>query len=422
VPAHVIGQFRRAASSNRGKTTGYDMTPEAHRVPSAEIRQRCCALQERLRAEGIEGALILQRADLYYFSGTAQNGLLYVPAEGSPLLLIKRHFPRARQESSLEHIHSIASIKETPRHIPGRAPSVLGLEADVLPMRDYNFIGSLFPKSRLVDVSSIILALRGIKSPWEMSQLAAAAELSAQTFAYMREIIRPGLSEIEFAGMYETFARRLGHGGSLRTRHFLAEAYPWHVLSGENGGKVGMLDAPFSGEGTSPAFPCGAGHRRLQPDEPILVDFGVALNGYHTDETRMFCIGSMPAKAMDVCRAAIEIHNGLAAAIKPGLTAGELFEKALLLARSLNVDEAFLGPPGSKVRFVGHGIGLELVEPPYIAAGKRDPLQPGMVLALEPKFCFAGEFAAGVESVVAVGDKGARLVSRVPVDVFQCSG
>jgi Xaa-Pro aminopeptidase len=72
------------------------------------------------------------------------------------------------------------------------------------------------------------------------------------------------------------------------------------------------------------------------------------------------------------------------------------------------------------VRFVGHGIGLELVEPPLVAAHRGDVLRPGMILALEPKMVFPGRFSAGVESVVEVTETGARRVSEVPAEVFIC--
>ena len=70
--------------------------------------------------------------------------------------------------------------------------------------------------------------------------------------------------------------------------------------------------------------------------------------------------------------------------------------------------------------FVGHGIGLEIVEPPFIAKNRKDILKPGMTFALEPKILFENEFSAGIESVFVVTDTGVRLISKVPVEVFVC--
>ena len=73
-----------------------------------------------------------------------------------------------------------------------------------------------------------------------------------------------------------------------------------------------------------------------------------------------------------------------------------------------------------KVSFIGHGIGLELEEPPIIAGNRKDRLEPGMVFALEPKLVYENEFCAGIESVFLVTETGVRLISKVPVEVFIC--
>jgi Xaa-Pro aminopeptidase len=396
---------------------------EPFRVPDFEIQRRTAAIQAQLRQADIDGLLIVQRADLFYFSGTAQNGFLYIPAEGRPLLFIKQSVSRARAESALEKIDAIDSVKTLPGRIAdaqGRQPKRLGLELDVLPVNEFRFYRDLFKPKECLDGSPLILRVRGIKSDWEIAQLEAAAEMTRRTFDYMRSVIAPGLTEMEFAGLFEAYARTIGHGGKLRVRHYNTEGYPWHVLSGRSGGLVGVLDSPASGEGTSAAFPAGAGNRRLRVDEPIMVDLGSVKNGYHLDETRMFAIGSMPEKAYRASRAAIEIHDALIEAVKPGVTLGELFDQGLTLAGRLGFGDVFLGPNGHRVSFIGHGIGIELIEPPIIARGRKNPLEAGMVFALEPKLVFENEFAAGVESVFAVTESGGRLISKVPVEIFIC--
>jgi len=304
--------------------------------------------------------------------------------------------------------------------IHGRPPARLAMELDVLPVNEFRFYRGLFNPKECLDGSPFIHRARCIKSAWEIEQLEAAAAISRRTFDYMRTAIAPGLTEMQFAGMYEAYARTIGHGGKLRVRHFNTEVYPWHVLSGPSGGMVGLLDSPASGEGTSAAFPAGAGPRRLRSDEPIMVDLGTVKNGYHMDETRMFAIGSMPDKAWRASRAAIEIHDALIERAKPGVTLGELFDDALALAGRRGFRDVFLGPSGHQVSFIGHGIGLELVEPPIIARGRDTPIEAGMMFALEPKLVFENEFAAGVESVFRVTETGGRLVSKVPVEIFLC--
>ena len=393
------------------------------KVPASEIDARTLKLQKELQTSQMDGLFIVQRVDLFYFSGTAQNGFMYIPAEGDPLLFIKQYLPRAKEESSVANIVEINSIKDIPELIIdhfGKLPATIGFELDVIPVNDFTFYQSLFPDSQSVDGSPLIFKLRRIKSKWEITQMEDTAEMSHKTFEYMQASIQPGISEMEFAGMFETYARTLGHGANLRIRHYQTEGYPWHVLSGKNGGMVGLLDSPASGAGTSAAFPVGAGSKKLCADEPIMVDLGSVLNGYHMDETRMFAIGSMPKRAMDVSLAAIEIHDSVMDMAKPGITVGELFEHSDQLARSLGYETTYLGTPGHKVSFIGHGIGLELIEPYILARNRNQQLEAGMTFALEPKMVYENEFSAGVESVFLVTESGSRLISKVPVEVFVC--
>ncbi|MEW5908966.1 MAG: Xaa-Pro peptidase family protein [Thermodesulfobacteriota bacterium] len=394
------------------------------RVPVSEIGTRRVNIQKKMKATGMDGILIIQRVDLFYFTGTSQNGFFFIPAEGAPLLMIKKYFPRAREESGISNIIEIKSVKEIPiliREACGFLPKILGLELDILPVREFDFYRNLMPATEYRDASPLILESRSIKSDWEIAQMEKAAEASGFTFNQMKSIIRPGLTEMEFAGLFEAFARKIGHGGMLRDRSFQSGgAYPWHVLSGKNGGMPGVLDASTSGEGTSPAFPSGAGYKKLKKNEPIMVDLGFVLNGYHMDETRMFAMGSMPKEAMKASLAVIEIHNAVLEKAKPGVATGELFQHSVDLAESMGYQEEYLGPSGYKVNFIGHGIGLELIEPPVIAKNKKDALMPGMTFALEPKMVFSDRFAAGIESVFQVTETGSRLISRVPVEIIIC--
>lgn len=393
------------------------------KVPAFEIKLRTLNIQKKLRQSDIDGLFIVQRVDLFYFSGTAQNGFMYIPAEGEPLLFIKQYLPRAKRESSIPNIIKIESIKEIPGLIAdyyGRIPDRLGFELDVVPVNDFEFYRNLIKAKTCVDGSLCILNVRRIKSEWEIAQMENTAAMTRKTYQYMQEIITPGLSEMEFAGMFETYARKLGHGAQIRVRHYQTEGYPWHILSGRSGSMPGLLDSPASGEGTSAAFPVGAGHKKLRADEPIMVDLASVLNGYHMDETRMFAIGSMPDKAMQTCLAAIEIHERILEQANPGTTVGDLFDHSVRLAENLGFSDSYLGVPGHKVSFIGHGIGLEIVEPYIIARNRNDQLEPGMVFALEPKFVYENEFSAGVESVFVVTENGARLISKIPVNVFIC--
>jgi Xaa-Pro aminopeptidase len=375
-------------------------------APAREMGRRREAVQNRLREHGIDGLLVTHAADLYYLTGVDGSESLLLPCEGEPIL--------AGEGSGT----GFQRIADRARDALGRLPEVLGLEMDVLPLRDYMKVRRAFPRSAMRDGSPALLGARMLKSAWELQRMERLAERTAGVFARAGEVMEPGLTEIAFAGRLEALAGELGISGRVRVRDHRTEGYPWHVLSGASGGTVGVLDAPATGEGTSPAFPCGAGYRLLAPGEPVMVDLAVQMGGYHMDETRMLSMGALPYEVEDACRAAVEIHDRVLEQVAPGRTPDELFRFSREVARELGYEDAYLGPPGEKVRFVGHGIGVELIEPPLIALGREEPLAAGTVFALEPKMVFEGRFAAGVESVVAVTESGHRLVSRIPVQVI----
>ncbi|MBT3259204.1 MAG: aminopeptidase P family protein, partial [Deltaproteobacteria bacterium] len=103
---------------------------------------------------------------------------------------------------------------------------------------------------------------------------------------------------------------------------------------------------------------------------------------------------------------------------RPGISINALYETSVARAKSLGYAETYLGPPGYKVSFVGHGIGLDLVEQPIIGPKNHDPLQPGMTFAIEPKINFIDAFGVGIESVFTVTETGCRIISRVPKKIF----
>ena len=141
---------------------------EGFKVPKTEIEQRINRIQIELQEEEIDGLFIVQRVDLFYFSGTAQDGFLYIPAEGNPLLFVKRYMPRAKDESSIKDIIEIKSIKEVPRllaDICGSLPYRLGFELDVVPVNDFNFYRELFSDKKCLVGSHFIRKVRMTFSP-----------------------------------------------------------------------------------------------------------------------------------------------------------------------------------------------------------------------------------------------------------------
>jgi Xaa-Pro dipeptidase len=391
-------------------------------APREEIDRRLTRLRHAMKPKGPEALLVVQKMDCYYLCGTSQDGILFVPLEGSPLLMVKRELERARAESPVEHVVGLQSPRQIPsliREHMGRLPESLGLEMDLLPVKDYFRYQDLFPGVRFSDASPLIRELRKIKSPFEIGLIRRAGEIGREVYLKGREILREGMSEIEFGGLLEAEAKRLGHEGLLRVRSMNYEAYTWHVLSGVTGGIVSQSDSPMGGLGLSPAFPVGASLKLMKAHEPILVDFGVCYQGYQADETRMFSIGRMEKKFLDAYQACREIHDAVLSRTRPGADCEAIFQNTLRLAEKLGYKDSFLGPPGLQCRFIAHGIGLELGEPPFLAQGQSYPLEPGMTFAVEPKIVFPGEGSVGLENTVVVTETGYEILTPLDQDIFE---
>jgi Xaa-Pro dipeptidase len=183
-------------------------------TPEEELKSRIANLQKRLGKTKVDGVLILQKADLFYYSGTAQQGWLYIPESGEPLLMIFKDYQRARQESGIDRVVSIISPKEIPETILSSGyemPKNLGLEMDVLSANQYILFQDIFSPARIIDISLQIRMQRAVKSKYEIILMRQTSHMADKVAAKVQDIIEPGMSEIEFAGLLEAHARSLGH-------------------------------------------------------------------------------------------------------------------------------------------------------------------------------------------------------------------
>ncbi|MBM4307877.1 MAG: aminopeptidase P family protein [Deltaproteobacteria bacterium] len=391
-------------------------------IPGQEIQNRLKRVRDGMKKQGIESLLVIQKMDFYYLSGTTQDGFLFLPLEGKPLLMIKRELERARVESPIDDVVSFKSIRDLPLLIQKRRkklPRNMGLEFDLLPVRDYFKFQEIFPRITLKDSSSVFREARKIKSDFEIDLMRRAGEIGKKVYEEVRGVLKEGMTEIELGGLMEAVAKKHGHEGLLRVRSLNYQAYSWHILSGPIGGIVSQSDSPMGGLGLSPAFPVGASLRKMRAREPILVDFGICYHGYQADQTRMFSIGRMKKKFINAYQACCEIHDAVLEEVRPGADCEAIFAKTLRLAKKLGYKDSYLGPPELQTRFIGHGIGLELNELPFIAQGHSYPLEEGMTVAVEPKIVFPGEGAVGIENTVVVTKNGYKILTPTEQEIFQ---
>jgi Xaa-Pro aminopeptidase len=393
-------------------------------VPEAEIAGRIRRFQQLLVEHGVEVVLLRQNADIFYFSGTVQDGHLLIPAQGDPLFLVWRVYERAVAESPLEQIEHLPSLSRLPDILDGHGlgtPGSLGLELDVLPANLYLYYTQrVWPEVPVTDVTHLVRLVRAEKSPWEVDRIREASRQIADTVALVPEMLRAGMSEIELASEIESALRRSGHPGYIRVRGWNQEMGSGQILTGPPGAYPSWINAPGGGQGTSVAYGQNAGFRRIEPGEPVSIDLGGSLNGYLSDQTRLFCVEGLPPDLESAYRAVLALHRAVAARLVPGAVCSEVYEWAVSQMEEQGYGRHFMGFERNRVNFIGHGLGVEIDEYPFLARKNPMSLVPGMVVAVEPKLAFPERGLIGIEDTYLITKTGAERLTMSPQELGVC--
>ena len=383
-------------------------------TPREEIQSRIARFQKLLQDNDIIGALISQNVDLFYFTGTIQRSLLFIPAQGEAVLAVQGNLSRALMESSLSHIVPVKNNQQLAQalsdfnyFVQGR----IGLEMDVLPAKYYLTLHREFPEADFLDVSELIKKVRMVKSEYEVAQIRKGCEILNQVMLEAHRSIRPGMTELDVDSLLVALARRLGHQGRLRMRGYNQEMFCAHVFCGKTATVPPTLNTPLAGLGTTPAIAQGASFNIITKNEPLIIDFGVGINGYVTDMTRTFVIGKLPQDLQKAYSFAKEIKDFTEQRIAPGKSCSQVYREVIQLVKRRRYQDYFMGYRGQQVAFVGHGIGLEIDEYPVIAPSFHEEFQENMVFALEPKLVFPDVGAVGVEDDYLVTKEGVERLT-----------
>ncbi len=392
-------------------------------TPKTEIDLRIRNLQVQIKAVGADGALIMQNTDLFYFTGTIQQAQLYVPADGLPILMVRKDFDRAREESPIERIVSNSSPRQIPTILSEQGyapPKILGMELDVLPAAMYLNFCQIFESAEITDISHQIRLIRSVKSEYEIALIRQACRLSDDMFAHVGNLIREGMSEVELSSEIEALARKSGHQGIVRMRLWGAELFYGHLMSGYAAAKPSYLSSPTGGIGTSPVIAQGASFKQIAKHEPILTDYVFAYQGYLSDQTRIFSLGQLPDELIKAHDAMLSVQALVKTHAKPGVSVGELYEISVEHVRNLGYEKNFMGAGDDRIRFIGHGVGLELDEYPFLAKGQKMTLKQGMIFAVEPKLIFPGKGVVGIENTFLVTDSGLEQLTTFAENIHNC--
>ena len=385
-----------------------------HLVPGSEIFSRISGFQDRLSGAGLDGAVILDGVNLFYFTGTMQQGVLFLPETGDPAFFVRRSPERARKESPVEALVPVRRFEEISPWIAdkGYRTDRLGLSYTATPLSIYRKMQSVFPHSRFEDIDAALAMTRAVKSAYEVALIREAGARHGRVFAGIPDWVREGMTEWQLGSAVHAEMLKLGFSGLTRLATFNSELFAGVVSFGESGNFPTASVGPDGVLGLSPAFPHLGGSGRLARGEIVFVDTGFSYGGYYTDMTRVFCLGRPPQVAQDAHGVCLEVQEAVRKRLVPGAVPSEIFDEVyetVVLARG--AAENFMGFGTNQVPFLGHGIGLVVDEFPAIAKKIGVRLEKNMVIAVEPKKGLEGIGLVGIENTFLVTDQGGEKLT-----------
>lgn len=190
------------------------------------------------------------------------------------------------------------------------------------------------------------------------------------------------------------------------------------LLAGDNANEPSPFNFALGGSGQTPLCPVGANGTILKKGMTVMVDMAGNYTDYLTDMTRVYSIGTLPQEAHRAHQIALEIQDALAAAAaKPDTACADLYNQAYTMAKKAGLAAQFMGMK-QQATFVGHGVGLEINEPPILTPRSQERLKPNMVIALEPKFIIPRVGAVGTENCFLVTDQGVENLTPFREDII----
>ena len=387
---------------------------ECFRVPESETAARIALLQAALAGCGCSVGWIEHLTDRIYFTGSAQDGVLLVPLNGEPVFLVRKSVARARDESTLRvdpYPGGRATIERVAEMV---GDAGLGMALDVTQAGNYVRIADQVPQ--VVDIGPAIRNVRSIKSDWEVQQIRAANEQYTRLFDTALDWLSEPITGLELVSRVEGRLRSLGHGGTIRLRRPTADIAMANVVSGEVALYPTNFNGCVGGEGPYPVSPASGGWEELTPGTTVMFDIVTSYNGYQADTTRTFYLGrSIPdnvLRAHDFC---VDVLREIEQRMVPGAVCSEIYREVSAIVEGLDAPDGFMGFGDNRVKFFGHGVGLDLDELPVLADRIDMTLKEGMIVAVEPKAFLPGVGPVGVENTYVMTSTGCE--SLCPLDL-----
>jgi Xaa-Pro aminopeptidase len=384
------------------------------------MEKRIQVLQRELTKSGFAGAIINCSRDLFYYSGTTIPSWLAV-SPSDYRLFVRGEIALARRQAVLGKERIVSSRK--PQDISAFFPAgaaVIGTELDVMTVTQLSHFQKYFPGVEFADISPVILAQRKVKEPGEIPLLRDACAVVHLGHERVLETLREGMTELDLAAEVEDAHRRGGHEGIffIRLPDFYMSRGP--ISSGTNLFENTGVVYTITGVGLTPSMPAGPSRRRISRGDVIVIDIPVLVNGYHADQSRTYVLGRAAPEILSMYDDLKTIADYLICEIRPGMTSADVCRMAFGMAARLGREGQFQSfGPGQRSRLIGHGIGVELNEPPVIMENDLSRIEEGYVIALDIHMLDRAIGAVKLEDMVLVGRAGNEILNISPRSLFE---
>jgi Xaa-Pro dipeptidase len=393
------------------------------KVPLTELINRLKRFRARMdkTQPGWEMAAITGKVPLYYFTGTMQDGLLLVPYDGDDVFWVRQSYERAADESFFPDLRKMKSYRDVAAGM-GKIPREMFLETDLVPIAQLQRMQKHIPFTDVKPVDAEISAVRAKKSLYELSLMERAGKIHRYVLEdCVQGMLAEGIDEVTFACDLYSLMVKEGHQGIIRFGMF-NEMLLGQIGFGTSSISPICVDTPGGVSGMHPSVPqMGCRERKLGKGDLVVIDIGCGYHGYQTDKTLSYMFGrSLPDAAIQEHLRCVDIQDTMASMLKPGAIPSEIY-RTILAGIEPSFRTNFMGFGDRKVKFLGHGIGLWIDEMPVIAEGFDEPLEEGMVFALEPKKGIPDIGLVGIENTFVVTPQGGRSItgqSRGLIEVY----
>lgn len=382
------------------------------KIPFLEYTQRLERLRALMLEKELRAVLLGTGMNLAYFSGYPSPSksvprpfFLLLPLEGDPVFFTQSgHRYEAVQFSWIRDVRDYAELSHAPvelirdamrqRGVLGKNVGMeLGFEQSLdISYKEFLRLQEGLGETRLIDVSDILWRLRMIKSPSEIACIREACRITAQAYQRTFSGVRKGMLERK---VYQTMRENLLQPGVGDV--FLA------ITSG-----VGNYDFV-----TKPPE-----DRPIEHGDFVWMDAGCTIQGYWSDYSRAGVVGSPTAAQARAQEAVHRVTSDAVKLVRPGVTASALAEFCYKRLESIGFDVT--SSIGRLAARIGHGVGLNITEPPHLGLHDDTPLEAGMVVTLEPGVA-TGYGTFHVEENVLVTSDGAEVLSECPRELWEIS-